>query len=67
MSRKSLCVGLFYLLAPPALAASRDCSTATIPYAPVKGMVAGVPFLPKEVTVQIKVTVAKQESEEQTA
>ena len=36
-----------------AIAAPADCSTANIPDTPVKGTVAGKPFVPKDVTVQI--------------
>ena len=37
----------------PALAAPKDCSTAQIPEAPVKGTVNGKPFVPNAVTVHI--------------
>ena len=55
MIRPSFCAIclLAIAVAAPAQAAPKDCSTATIPDAPVKGTVAGKPFIPKDVTVQI--------------
>ncbi|HUJ47912.1 MAG TPA: hypothetical protein VLV55_12335 [Rhizomicrobium sp.] len=53
MFRGSLCAGLLCLFAVPAFGAPKDCSTAVIPNTPVKGTVAGKPFIPNAVTVQI--------------
>jgi hypothetical protein len=50
---KSLCAGFLFLLTVPALATPKDCSTTAIPDSPVKGTVAGKPFVPNAVMVQI--------------
>jgi len=53
MFRENLCALFLCLLAVPALAAPKDCSNAAIPDTPVKGTVAGKPFIPNAVSVQI--------------
>ena len=51
---KFLVASIFLMpFAMPALAAPKDCSIAQIPGTPVKGTVAGKPFVPNDVSVQI--------------
>jgi hypothetical protein len=51
--RRIACAAALLLFAAPALAAAPDCANAPIPDTPVRGMVNGVAFVPKETTVHV--------------
>lgn len=53
MTRLAPLIAILSMLAAPALAAPRDCSTAQIPDLPVKGTVNGQPFVPNAISVHI--------------
>jgi len=44
---------VLFAMSTQAMAAPADCSIGAIPDTPVKGVVAGKPFVPKDVTMQI--------------
>jgi hypothetical protein len=53
MRHISIAAILLPLLASPALAAPKDCSSAQIPETPVRGIVNGKPFVPNNITVHV--------------